>query len=79
MQSLPKTGAGESPQSAMQKIARAKAMMQDRIRAYSAQLGKSPPLYAMTPEQIANAMKAGVLTQQQAIEALWKYHPDLLK
>jgi hypothetical protein len=78
MQSLPKTGAGESPQSAITKIHRAKQMMTERVRAYSQQQGKPPPIYAMTLEQIGAAKESGQISEAQAIDAILKYHSDKL-
>lgn len=79
MQSLPKTTAGESPISAMQKIARAKEMMTDKIRAYSKKLGELPPVYAMSLEQIAEAVEKGKITEVEGADAILKYHRDKLR
>jgi hypothetical protein len=76
--SAPKIGPNESPQSGMQKIARFRQLIGDRIRAFSKQIGKPPPIYAMTFEQIVDANTSGQLSDQEAIEAIRKYHPERL-
>lgn len=77
--SAPKVGAGESPTSGLQKIQTFRDRIGERLRAYAVQTGSSPPIYAMTVEQIADAVNSGKMTQIQGVEAVRKYHPSRLR
>lgn len=45
----------------------------------SAALGKQPHKWAWTPKEIADAKTAGTITEREAVDAIIKYHPELLK
>jgi hypothetical protein len=78
VQSLPSLGPGESATDAAQKLITAKERIVRKVRSYSEKLGTKPPVWALSPKEIADAWAAKEMTEAEATDALQKYYPDLI-
>jgi len=73
---LPSLGADESLPAAMQKLADVKGKLVENARVRAGKLNKPMPVWAMTPEEVAEALVSGKLTEEQAAKAIQQYHPS---
>lgn len=73
---LPSLGIDESLPDALQKLSDVKAKLVDNARVRAEKLNKPPPVWAMTPVEVAEALAAGKLTEEQAAKAIREYHPS---
>jgi hypothetical protein len=86
---MPSTGVFESAERAQTALQRAREILSDRARVYSTRLNQKPPLWALSPDEIRKLAHAGArsglspaspqfkenfITDQEAIDALVRYH-----
>ena len=86
---MPSTGVFESEPRAKIALQRAREILSDRARVYSTRLNQRPPLWSMSPDEIIKLevsgersglkpdspeFKSKFITEQEAIEALSRYH-----
>lgn len=71
---LPSNGVFESLPAAKQKLETVRRILAQRGKTYSQGLGQKPPLWSMDPEEIKSAFQKGEIKEDEAIDALTRFH-----